>query len=322
MPKAVKNTTPNTNAPAPGAAKELDYRFALRPKWLVLHVLAVVGLVVMIVACFWQISRLHEKQDRNALYAARSEEPVESVASVVPPGATDDQVADARYRVLEARGRYLVDEQVFVRSRSLDGQPGAWVLTPLELEDQPGVAVVVSRGWIPASTTTPTLPAGAEAPTGPVTVVGLAMEGEVRSSFGSVDVSGADLAVLARLDLVRLQEQVEPTLLGVYLQLQEQQPAPTQPYPALVPPPPPDEGPHRSYAGQWAIFAVIWVFGYPMLVRRSAQRRAQDAGDAGRAGTIPTAGAVPAPAPSPSGPATTGAGGTIAPTVEPDDLPG
>ncbi len=241
---------------------------------MLLHVLAVVGLAVMITACMWQLSRLQDKQTSNARYAARSAQPSDSVAAVVPATATLEQRADAEYRLLEARGRYLLDEEVFVRTRSLNGQTGAWVLTPLLLEDEPGVAVVVCRGWIPASDTTPTLPAGAQAPSGPVTVLGLAMPGESRSAFGSLDASGVELTVLARLDLVRLQEQVEPKLLGVYLQLHEQQPAAMGPYPMLVPPPPPDEGPHRSYAGQWAIFAVIWVFGYPMLVRRCAQRRA------------------------------------------------
>jgi len=264
----------------PKTATPPDYRFALRPKWLVLHVLALAGLAVMITACFWQLSRLHQKQDRNALFAARSAEPVQAVAEVVPPDATADRRDAASYRMLSATGRYLVDEEVFVRSRSLEGQPGAWVLTPLLLDDTPGVAVVVNRGWIPASNTTPTLPAGAEAPTGPVEVVGLALSGETRGAFGTVDAVGTDLSVLARVDLDRLQQQVEPQLLGVYLQLQTQQPAATATFPAVVPPPPPDEGPHRSYAGQWAIFAVIWVFGYPTLVRRTALRRAQDASEA------------------------------------------
>jgi len=108
----------------------------------------------------------------------------------------------------------------------------------------------------------------------------LALSGETRGAFGTVDAVGTDLSVLARVDLDRLQQQVEPQLLGVYLQLQTQQPAATATFPAVVPPPPPDEGPHRSYAGQWAIFAVIWVFGYPTLVRRTALRRAQDASEA------------------------------------------
>ena len=75
-----------------------------------------------------------------------------------------------------------------------------------------------------------------------------------------------------------LQQQVEPQLLGVYLQLQAQAPATGETFPAVVPPPPPDEGSHRGYAGQWAIFAVLWLFGYPVLVRRAAQRRAQGLG--------------------------------------------
>ena len=118
---------------APPAVRP-DYRFALRPRWLLLHVAAVAALVMMIVACFWQLSRLHDKQRRNALYAERSAEPVEAVQDVVPPGAGPDRLEAATFRLVEARGRYLVDEEVFVRSRSLDGRPGAWVLTPLVLD--------------------------------------------------------------------------------------------------------------------------------------------------------------------------------------------
>lgn len=256
-----------------------NYRFLLRPKWLVLHVLALAALALMIVACFWQLSRLHEKQARNRLYDARAAQPVEEVAAVVPVGADPATIEASRYRLLSAHGHYLPDEEVFVRSRSLDGHPGAWVLTPLALDDRPGEAVIVNRGWIPASDTTPALPAGAEAPEGPVVVSGLALAGEKRGALGTVDAEGTTLRVLARADLVRLQEQLTERLLPVYLQLQAQEPTPAGQFPAFVPPPEHDEGPHRGYAGQWAIFAVIWVVGYPLLLRRSAIRRAQDAFD-------------------------------------------
>ena len=269
----------------PSPAARPDYRFALRPRWLLLHVAAVAALAMMIVACSWQLSRLGEKQRRNALYADRSAQPVEPVEAVTPVGAGPDQLDEARFRLLEARGRYLVDEEVFVRSRSLDGRPGAWVLTPLLLEGAgggtsgAGVAVVVNRGWIPSVDTTPELPDGAEAPPGPVAVTGLVLPGERRSSLGAVDAEGTDLTILARVDLERLQAQLDVTLLGVYLQLQAQEPGAAGPLPAVVPPPPPDEGPHRSYAGQWAIFALIWVVGYPLLVRRAALRHAADTAD-------------------------------------------
>lgn len=268
----------------PRASITPSYRFALRPRWIALHLLAVAGLAVMIIACFWQLSRLHDKQARNRLYDERAAAPVEAVADVVPVGAPAEVVDGARFRVLEATGRYLPEEEVFVRSRSLDGHPGAWVLTPLALDGRPGEAVVVNRGWIPASDTTPELPAGAEAPAGPVRVTGLLMSSESRGALGAVDAEGVELDVLARADIGRLAEQVDEALVPGYLQLQAQDPPATGDLPAVVPPPVHDEGPHRSYAGQWAIFAVIWVLGYPMLIRRSAIRRAYDALDRARDG--------------------------------------
>ena len=48
------------------------------------------------------------------------------------------------------------------------------------------------------------------------------------------------------------------------------------------PRPPLDEGPHRSYAWQWAIFSVIAVVGYPLALRRrarSAPDRVEEPGD-------------------------------------------
>lgn len=260
----------------PRAPIKPSYRFALRPRWIALHLLAVAALAVMIAACFWQLARLQDKQDRNRLYDERAATAVEPVADVVPVGASEAVVDGARFRVLEATGRYLPDEEVFVRSRSLEGQPGAWVLTPLALEGRPGEAVVINRGWIPASDTTPALPAGAEAPAGTVRVTGLVMMSESRGALGSVDAEGVELEVLARADVGRLGRQVDEALLPVYLQLQSQEPAAVAPLPAVVPPPVHDEGPHRSYAGQWAIFAAIWLVGYPMLIRRSAIRRGYD----------------------------------------------
>ncbi len=282
----------------PRAQIRPSYRFALQPSWLVRHALALVALAVMITACFWQLSRLSDKQARNRLYDERAAQPVEAVDAVVPLDATAERVEEVRFRLLAATGTYRPDEEVFVRSRSLDGQPGAWVLTPLALQGRPGEAVVVNRGWIPSADTTPELPAGAEAPAGTVTVTGLALATETRGALGATDASGTELRVLARADLDRLGEQVDEALLPVYLQLQSQQPASTAALPRPVPPPAHDEGPHRSYAGQWAIFAAIWVVGYPMLVRRSAIRRALDERDAAAAPPPDAGGAAP-PAGSP-----------------------
>ncbi|MEZ5266804.1 MAG: SURF1 family cytochrome oxidase biogenesis protein [Acidimicrobiales bacterium] len=100
------------------------------------------------------------QEARNRLYDERAAQPVEAVDAVVPLDATAERVEEVRFRLLAATGTYRPDEEVFVRSRSLDGQPGAWVLTPLALQGRPGEAVVVNRGWIPSADTTRSRPPG------------------------------------------------------------------------------------------------------------------------------------------------------------------
>ncbi len=263
-------------APQP-AREKLDFRFALRPQWILLHLGALAGLAVMISAMFWQLDRLQQKQDRNALVEQRTAQPVVDVREVLAATDGPEQVDAVEYRIVTATGRYAVEDEVFVRNRTFDGSPGAWVLTPLVLDD--GTAVVVNRGWIPASNTSPTLPEGAEAPAGTVTVDGLLLPGQSRGSFGAADATGERLPTLARADLLRLQQQVEADLFPAYLQVLPTTGEPFGVLPRPIPAPERGEGPHRGYAGQWFLFAVIWVIGYPLLIRRSAQRRARGEDD-------------------------------------------
>lgn len=263
---------PVTETPPGGAPTVASYRFARSPRWILLHAVAVALLALMVFAGFWQLSRLHDKQARNQLLDARAVLATVDVTSVL--GARDSP-ADAEallYRPVTATGRYLVGEEVLVHSRSRDGRPGAWVLTPLQVSDG---AVVVNRGWIPANDTSPTLPAGAEAPPDVVTVSGVLAPGETRGRFGAQDPGGGRLSVLARADLARLQDQVGVDLYPAIVQAGATEPAGTGELPAPLPPPERTEGPHRGYAGQWFVFAALWVIGYPLLVRRSAHRSPQ-----------------------------------------------
>ena len=176
-------------------------------------------------------------------------------------------------------------------SRSLDGAPGAWVLTPLVTGD--GTAVVVNRGWIQASGP-PVLPPGAEAPAGEVVVRGLRVGSERRGRFGPVDQPGVRLDTLARADIGRLEQQVDEDLHPLYLQWQQQVPPAVGP-PFPLPYPELDEGPHLGYAGQWFLFTAVALVGYPLLVRRSARQRRL-----GRSERDPVLAAPPGP-PGPPG---------------------
>ena len=168
-----------------------------------------------------------------------------------------------------ATGRYLTDQQVLVTSRTNDGAPGSWILTPLDLGD--GVAVTVNRGWIPNNGRYTSVPTRYQAPSGRVTVRGLVRKTETRGSFGPRDPRSGTLAALARADIARLDRQVPERLLPLYLQLQSQTPKVTEADPEPVPTPALDEGPHLSYAIQWCIFTVVGLVGYPLILRRRAR---------------------------------------------------
>jgi len=88
-------------------------RFLLRPRWLLSHVLVLLLVVTMVNLGFWQLRRLDEKRDRNALIEARMDQPVEPVGDLLEPGG-EDGVGDARFRRVTATGTYDEDGTVVV----------------------------------------------------------------------------------------------------------------------------------------------------------------------------------------------------------------
>src|SRR5829696_2098830 len=239
-------------------------RVLLRPRWLVGTIIAVALVVLFVNLGFWQLRRLDEKRDRNAAIEQRSAVAVQPVDEVVDADTAFDDVGDLVYRRASARGRYDPDGQVEIRSRSLDGRPGLWVVTPLRLDD--GTALAVNRGFVPVSTDAPAPPSGE------VEVTGLLFATQERQGIGPRDPTGDVLPQLSRLDLERLQQQYGPDLYPVWLQLQRSDPPVEEDaVPLLLPEPEQDEGPHLSYAVQWFLFATIGAVGWPLLLRRTAQ---------------------------------------------------
>jgi cytochrome oxidase assembly protein ShyY1 len=253
-------------------------QFLGKPKWIVLTVLVVVATLAMVWAGFWQLRRLDERRDRNAVIrerAAAEAPPVSDVLSV--DESVDEARTDAEWRDVEASGTYDVDAEVLIRNRSLDGAPGYHVVTPLVMAE--GTALLVNRGWIPLS---PEAGAAPEAPAptpGEVTVVGRVRGSQERGALGPTDAADGTLAQLARVDVARIAQQLPYPLLPAYVELESQDPAAPQPLPRLIPAPELDEGPHLAFAVQWFIFATLAVGGWVLLVRRERQSvRASDQG--------------------------------------------
>ena len=244
------------------------YRFALRPRWILSHLFVLAMVITMVNLGLWQLDRLEQRRDRNARVSERMAEAPVPADGLVEPG-DDAAVAALEFRTVTATGTYLRDEEVLVRSRSLDGAPGSWVLTPLLLDD--GTAVVVNRGWVQNNGRLTSVPEELGAPAGEVTVGGLVRRSETKGRFGSTDPTAGQLANLARADVARIDAQVDEDLLPFYVQLLEQDPAIADDDPQPVPAPPLDEGPHLSYAFQWFTFTLLTLIFYPLILRRRAR---------------------------------------------------
>jgi cytochrome oxidase assembly protein ShyY1 len=256
----------------------VSWHFARTPKWIVRHVLVVLLVVSMVLLGLWQLRRLDQKREHNALVESRQDEPAVSVTEVVPwtSNVGDDAVDDVLYRAVEARGTYIDDDTVVVENRTFNGAPGAWVLTPLLLSS--GSAVVVNRGFIGFDHDGKISPP--PAPSGPVEVTGLVFPSQTRGSFGATDPDDVDLDVLARVDLDRYEAQVDYDLLPAYVQREtstppEQGAGPGEQELVVLEGPELDEGPHLGYAVQWFIFTTIAAGGYALLLRRMAKDEAK-----------------------------------------------
>ena len=239
------------------------YRFLLRPRWILFHLLCIGAVVAMINLGFWQLRRLEERRDFNARVESRIDEPAMPIADV-----TEGEVDELEWRSVAATGEYLPAEQLLVVNRSQLGAAGDIVVTPLRLTD--GRILLVERGFVPLGADPTDV---AAAPTGTVDVVGRLRPPEVRRRGQLSDPATGDLSEAQRLDTERLAPQLPGPVVPAYVELISSEPAEAGPFPHTLEEPELSEGPHLSYAGQWFLFAAAVVVGWVLAVRHSVNAR-------------------------------------------------
>lgn len=244
------------------------YRFSLRPLWLLGHLLAVALVVLLASLGLWQLRRLDERRDHNSLVFSRSGRVVPLPAEGWDKGA---EPGDLAFRRVRLRGSYQPAKEVLVRFRSNQGLPGYHVLTPIKTERG---TIIVNRGWVTLDMGKTWPDPKARPPEGEVEITGLLRWSESGSRFlPSGPTADAPLSVGA-VNVAGLERRLSVPLYPVYVELdQPEAVSATTPFPAALPPPKLDEGPHLAYAAQWFFFAAGAAAGWVILVRISARKR-------------------------------------------------
>ena len=163
----------------------------------------------------------------------------------------------------------IKQQEVLIRNRSYNGDPGYHILTPLILDN--GKALLVERGWIP--TNLDKLPTKDIAPPkGKVEVTGVLLpeHDQPQGWIGAKDPQSGKLSKVFWVDIERLQPQINYTLEPAYLRLVNQNTAQnTLLLPLGLGLPTTENGPHLGYALQWFAFTIILLVVYVLLMRNS-----------------------------------------------------
>jgi surfeit locus 1 family protein len=235
-------------------------------KWIGISLLVLVLAGVMVRLGFWQLDRLKQRRESNAITRAQmAMSPVDLNTTPDPPG-----LDGMEYRPAMVRGVYNFSEQVVLRNRSWQGQPGGHLLTPLIIEGTKE-AVIVDRGWIPLADVLSGDLSKYDEP-GVVEVRGAIRLSQTDYPIGSavdptIAPGGSPLRWLNLVNLDRLNRQVSERLLPVFIQ--QQPDSQWTRLPDRVPAEPDlSDGPHLSYAIQWFSFTAILLVGYPVLLRK------------------------------------------------------
>ena len=227
-------------------------------KWWFATLLVLAGMVVLVQLGFWQLDRLQQRRDFNALVTQRWQQETYDLEN----GGLPADLTELEYRRVEADGAFDYEQQIVVTNSSgPNGEPGVLLVTPLVFAN--GKAVLVARGWVPQDLSAPENWPALEEPEGEP-VIGLIQKSQ---TIEGAAVPVESLREWYRIDVPLIAKQMPYELLPAFL-LQLPEPGrqvdtwPSRSVSIAL-----DEGSHLSYSIQWFMFALILGFGYTQFVR-------------------------------------------------------
>ena len=236
----------------------IGWKFAMTRRWAGYLALAVIFAVVCSGLGVWQLERRAEALAEVSKIDTNFDSSPITVAEALP---TLDAFAESqKWLPVVMTGTYLRTDELLVRNRPLNINPGFEVLTPLLLAD--GTVFIVDRGWVPTGQGQDAPDVVPAAPTGQVTVIVRLKAGE--PSLAGRSASGNQIATINLDDIAgRLGGS---TYTGAYGLMSSEDPAPVE-SPIAAARPVRDEGPHLSYAFQWFVFGLLAFIGLGWAIR-------------------------------------------------------
>lgn len=234
------------------------WRFAFTRRWAGYLALTILFAAVCSGLGVWQIQRRGEALAEMAKIDANFDADPVPHSQALPELSSFSE--SQKWLPVSLTGTYLSDDELLVRNRPLNANPGFEVLTPLQLAD--GTVFVVNRGWVPTGEAQDSPDFVPEAPSGTVTVVARLKAGE--PSLPGRSASGDQIATINLEDVA--ERLGTDTFTGAYGLMAREDPAPAErPFPVLKPER--DEGPHLSYAFQWFVFGLLGFLGLAWAIR-------------------------------------------------------
>lgn len=227
-------------------------------RWWWTTLLVIVGIIVLARLGIWQLDRLQQRQTRNAEFVRQlAAEPLTLTGESLPT-----EPVELKDRSAKAQGHFDFEQQLTLTQQSWQGRPGVHLVTPLNIEGSQK-AVLVDRGWIPAS----------DAESGELARFDVSGERLIQGALQPSQALSGDRESIVdspqrdwyRVDIEAIQDQMPYELLPVYLVQAPESRMDELPFKAEQ-----DlelsEGSHLAYAIQWFLFAIILALGYSHFV--------------------------------------------------------
>ncbi|NJQ17867.1 SURF1 family protein, partial [Streptomyces bohaiensis] len=241
------------------------YRFLLTPRWWAINVFVALAIPFCLYMGSWQLGRFEDRveghrDNQQQVEAARIAEAV-PLSQLLPP--TTETVGEAAH----VTGTFDAEHELLVPGRTLDGEPGYYVLTPLQPADG-SRAVPVVRGWLPGAPDPAAVPPAPEGETG---VEGILQAAESpRAVNAPTGLPSGQVGVIGAASLINLLPyEVE----NAWLTVREAD----EPLTAVPPVAPSGTGldikafQNLGYTAEWFVFAAFTAFMWFRLFRREVE---------------------------------------------------